>query len=467
MKGKMNERLELLLTSIFEDDKYYDNIELINYLSKSFAKKKLPMSLPNQLFMELTTLDQLTEVQLIWLVQKLYDYEEKGKKLFNELNPENFFSSAKVRDAFEYVGEDEVVDRIVLKNVDQISDTQFISSFVSVKDIALYKKNGLFNYDFSTQREAKLRPIGTQGQYAKEININQESVGAIGEIILKNQFRPNMITLNVPIFENKIPDLVYDKKERTLTITPHYNTQEDNLTLVNVVDGFHRVTSCEYAYDKAKEIGKTLTDGFIFSINLMTPEEARNHFKRENTFNIVSKEHLKTFEVSDESKFVDALVEWTEDGKENIFKGKVCKMYEELKITNSYTWMQPLMDALKLTDFKYSNVLQHKYIIPKIVDFTTLLISNIHDYYFAKKDIDELETFKQLRENTELLSPNIFIGYIAIANKISKVDQIPSYVEEMTQVLMSDKVKEDLKEMGLKNKHYSANKIYNYFDELI
>lgn len=456
--------LQDLLTKIFQDEKYFDNIKLLNYLNKKFADKNMPISIPNQLFMDLITLDQLTEEQLIWLVQCMYDYVEGDKKMFKELNPEKFFSAVRIREVYEFVDENETLDSLVFHNVDKIGESQYICSFVPVEDIAKFKASGLFSYNFETQRQAKkMRPIGTEGAVVKEITTNQKSIDAIAELIYQNKFRANMITLNVPNIEGKNPDIKYDDKTRTLEITPHYEPLKDNLTTVNVIDGWHRICASEEAYNKAKSTKHTLRDGFIFSINIMTPSEAKFHFKRENTYNPIDKNYLKTFEVSDESKFIDALVEWSEEGKENIFKNKVCKMYEELKITQSYTWINPLIDAIKQTNFNYKNVLQHKYIIPKIVDFITLLIENINYYYYTA----EKDRYKKLKETTDLLSPNVFIGYIAIANKISNIDEVPSYVESMIKILMSDKVKNDLKEMGLNKKNYSAKKIYGYFNELI
>lgn len=449
MELRIDKDLGKILDDILENEKYYNDINLINYLSSAFATKGLPRDIPNKLFMELTTLGQLTEIELIFLVQTLYDYKVKGERIFKDLEPKEWFSDNKIKDVYEYVNKEEIYDTIILNNVDKLSDYQYICTFCSVNDIAKYRKDELFSYNFKTQREPKFRPIGTEGAVAKEIFTNPKSVKAISELIYENSFTPNMLTLNVPLIDGKSPNVIYDKSKRTMVIKPNYDTSAEDYTTVNVVDGWHRISGAYDAVERAKKEGKELVNGFVLSINLMTPDEAEFHFERENRYNPISENYLSTFEVSDTSKFIKTMVNYSKE--DNIFKNNVSRTYEETKAYKKLTYYKVLEDGVKQTDIDVKNILSQKYTISKIVKFITEFIK----YAKSNKDFNE-----------DLLSINVFIGYLVIASRIKSDDEIADYIESLYIALDDEKVKNDLKEMGLNNKHYSAKKIADYFNEL-
>lgn len=462
MHNKIDEILEAKLLNILRDKKYYSNVEFINYLSAGFTQKGLSRSIPNQLFMELITLEQLTNIQFIWLLKKLSDYgKEYNVKELLAFNPSDWYSDIQLKEVWEYTNANETIDKIVFHNVDMVDDRgfQYICTFCPVTDIAKFKENNLLSYEFDTQREAKYRAIGTEGTYVKEININQASIDAIANLIYDNKFTANMITLNVPLLgEENEERIVYDEKTRTLEITPDFNIEGGHVTYCNVIDGYHRVCSCVEAVERANKMGKKLRNGFVISINTMTPADAREHFKRENTYNPVSKSFLETFSNSDEAKFVEAMIEFND--KENIFNENVVKTYEECKVSNKLTYNKVLEDGLKQTDINANNSKTLLFTMPKIIEFITLLIEELKNKY-------KYDSIEKLKKNTMLLDINIFVGYIKVASLCKNDAERYEYIRILSEKLVNEVAEKDLKELGLNNKIYSAKKIADYFAKLI
>lgn len=460
-KFETPKKLIIEYKKILEDEKYFNDINLINHLSSAFATKGLPRDIPNKLFMELTTLDQLTEIELIWLTKSLYEYE---KKVFESFEPIRHFSDLKIIDAEQYVAKEVYTDKIVFENITKVNDFCYISGFTKATDIAIYKKSELFSYEFDTQREGKIKEIGTKGAFVKEVSLNAESVVKIGEMIYDNKYIPDTLTMNVPLLgDGNRPLIDYDEDKRTLTITPNYNTSSKRVTICNTTDGWHRTNGSEYAYDKKIKEGKdpnTIKGGFAVIITLMTPKQAREHFERINTYNPISENYLKTFKTSNESKFIEALVDYNDS--KNIFNNNVLRTYEETKAFNKLTYYTLLQDAIKQTDIDVTEFLSEAEELPKIVKFITKFIDYIGETEFK----DSNNKYKDIKENTNLLDMNIFIGYFVIADMIKSENEINKYVIALANKLNNDVVKEDLRQMGLNNKHYSAKKIADYFKDL-
>lgn len=461
---KIDEMLEARLLNIFKDEKYYNNKELINYLSQSFSQKKLPRSIPNKLFMELMTVDELEFVEFAYLLQKLYDFGwDFNIKEFLQLKPSDYYSDLMLKEMKEFAPKNEELTQIVFHNVDRVNDFQWICSFSPVTDLVPYKKNELFSYDFSTQRDAKIRIVGTEGAVAKEVNINPNSVSDISDLIYHNKFTANMITLNVPLLgENNDERIAYDPITRTLVITPDFNIDGGQITYCNVIDGYHRLTAAEDAYNRKIEAGENpeeLENGFVISINNMTPDEARIHFKRENTYNPVAKSYLETFNTSNEGKFVRAMIE-TGNEFNNIFKNKVMTTFEECKAGKQLTYCKVLEDGLKCTDINVKNAKSLKFVKPRVIKFVNDLVVKLIKEFGVRNYIE-------LRNKTPLLDTNIFIGYIKVASIIPTDDDIEDYVDLLCEQLKEDSILLELRDMKLNNKNYSAEKIANYFKKMV
>lgn len=454
----MEEKLKDKLTSLINNEKYFNNTEFILYLCNSFSKKKLGRDIPTKLFSDLMTVGELDFIEAAWLLDSIYNYSKdfKDDNLL-EYKPSNYFTDIEMKEVYEYYNNDEVLDRLVFHNVTKVSDFQYIVPFVSVVDLYKFKKNELISYNWKTQRESKVRILGTKGALVRDIQVNQNSINAITDLILKNKFTSNMLSLYVPLLEKNDEDVVFDEENNILIITPNYS-MEGKRTYVNIIDGFHRYQSSYNAVKIAKKTGKELTNGFVVSINLFTEQEANEYFVRENTYNVISKTYLDTFNNSSNSRFVKTMIEYTE--VENIFKDNTMRTYEECKAGKKLTYNSVLEDALRVSNINTDNIKSLKFDLPKIVKFVTLLIKSLMEKY-------ECTNYLELRKKTPFANYSIFIGYIKMADMLEDVLCIEDVIENIVDIISSANVIDDLVCMKLNNKNYNAKNIMSYFESIM
>jgi hypothetical protein len=86
------------------------------------------------------------------------------------------------------------------------------------------------------------------------------------------------------------------------------------------------------------------------------------------------------------------------------------------------------------------------------------IINILKENYFD----DDLEV---MRDNSFLLTPNIFVGYLAIAYRVSELNKFYDYdkIADLLYCLTED----DVKDLKLNTKQYSYKNIYNYFYDLV
>ena len=457
-KFKMENNLKEKIINLINDEKYFSNTNFIVYLCNSFSKKKLGRDIPTKLFSELMTIGELDFIETAWLLKSIFDYgKEHNDETLLEFNPSNYFSDVEMKDVYEYYHDEDALDKLVFHNVTRVSDFQYIIPFVSVNDLYKFKKNELISYDWKTQRESKVKILGTKGTIVREIQVNQHSIDAITDLILKNKFTSNMISLYVPLIEKNEEDVVFDEESNTLIITPNYS-EEGKRTYVNIIDGFHRYQSSYNAVKIARETGKELTNGFVVSVNLFTEQEANDYFVRENTYNAISKTYLDTFNNSSESKFIKSMLEYSEC--ENIFKDNIMRTFEECKAGKKLSYNAVLEDGLKLADINTSNIKSLKFELPKIVKFVTMLINELMKKYNCKN-------YLELRKNTPFVDYSIFIGYIKMATMIQDAVSLEDMVEYIIDIISEKDVISEIEAMKLNNKNYNGKNIANYFESLI
>lgn len=458
MSYKMNENLKEKIVALINDEKYFSDTRFILYLCDSFSKKKLGRDIPTKLFSELMTVGELDFIETAWLLRSIYDYgKDYGHDNLLEFNPSNYFTDVEMKEVYEYYHDEDVLDKLVFKNVTKVSDFQYIIPFVSVNDLYKFKKNELISYDWKTQRESKVKILGTKGTIVREIQVNQHSIDAITDLILKNKFTSNMISLYVPLIEKNEEDVVFDEDTKTLIITPNYS-EEGKRTYVNIIDGFHRYQSSYNAVKIARETGKELTNGFVVSVNLFTEQEANDYFVRENTYNAISKTYLDTFNNSSESKFIKTMLEYSEC--DNIFKDNIMRTFEECKAGKKLSYNAVLEDGLRLADINTNNIKSLKFELPKIVKFVTLLINKLMKKYNCKN-------YLELRKNTPFVDYSIFIGYIKMATMLDDIMTIDEVVEYIVDMITEKNIIDEIVSMKLNNKNYNAKNIASYFENLI
>lgn len=450
MKKYTLQKLNVIIQQVIEE--YCNDIKFINKAVEYFAKKNIDIKVPNLLMGDNIAFEDLNIIEKICFTDACYNI-----LLWSDLNPKYYFSEGELYSYDTFIKDDnEICESIIIKNARRISDNQF-EGYLTLRELYLYRKNFLIRYNRKTQRKGNVKTIGTKGMKVYETYLNRNSVKDIKQEFLAEDFIPNLITLNVLIMDGKIPDIRFIEKFEDigdLIITPNLDRDSKTTTFVDIIDGYHRYTGACEAYEEAKEKGEELEGGLLVSVTKISLQKAKEYVQREFKRNDTDKDYLKALEENDYTKFVNKL-----EKSSDILKGEIAETFDEQKVFEKLTNKLTLAEAIKLTDITVNDDVEVHFATQKMGKIIDTLIKELLKQY--------LNCLKTMKYNSFLLDPNIFIGYIAIANELRKQDE---YIESLLSICEKIKKleKKDLrKELSLSVKKCDTKKIYNYFKELL
>lgn len=450
MKKYTLQKLNVIIQQIIEE--YCDDIKFINKVVEHFAKKNIDIKVPNLLMGNNVSFSELDVIEKICFTDACYEI-----LMWDDLNPKYYFSEGELYSYDTFIKDDsEIRESIVIKNARKVSDNQF-EGYLSLKELYLCRKNFLIRYNRKTQRKGTVKTIGTKGMKVYETYLNSNAVYDIKQEFLAENFIPNLITLNVLIMDGKIPDIKFVEKFENigdLIITPNLDRDSKFTTFVDIIDGYHRYTGACDAYEEAREKGEELQGGLLVSVTKVSLQQAKEYVQREFKRNDTDRDYLKALEENDYTKFVSKLEKNSE-----ILKGEIAETHDEQKVFEKLTNKLVLAEAVKLTDIMVNEEVEVYFSSKKMGEIIDTMITTLMKQY--NNDL------KTMRDNSFFLEPNIFVGYLAIANELRKKED---YIESLLRVcerIISLKNKDLKKELGLSVKKCDVKSIYNYFLELL
>lgn len=458
---KSREELFDILNKILKNEK--TNRDLIKSITKAFVEKGLSGTIPALLFDEMNgsvILEDLNNIELMCLVDNL-----KKATDYSELKNNEFFSSTEKNDYANYFEINEEKNIMVFHNVSDYSNEHGICFNAEYRLEDMYKDqlNRNLRYNFETQREAQ-KKRDKQGNIKRSITLNMDSVSDI-----KNEFKngtyfpPDVLTLNIPIMIGKRPSISYDKENRTLTIKPNYEFDDVNYTAIDVVDGWHRISGAYELY-RSNEENSNSTKMLPVIITSMTIDQAKKFIVRKSKGNRMSAEHIQSLEtggIVDFAKKLNSLY----DNDSNILKNKIADTFEDIKPEHKFTDIETIKNALKIIDGR------------KEIDFDDFVEVSVDSERFVKiitsiTNFIKKSMFKNDGEafnNSIYVSKNIWIGYIAIANKLknkSESEAVKGIVEASKKIM--ELKSDDIFKLKLTHQvSYGAKQIFEFFESLI
>ncbi len=190
-------------------------------------------------------------------------------------------------------------ENILFKNVVRFpNSTDQFNCYIHIDELMQLFQKGKLNYNFDTQREAKI--IIKNNSIYKSININKSAIDEMANLIIKGEFIPNFITFNILKTGNE--ELEYNKMDKTLRI----HSGE-----LDVLDGMHRTI----ALHKAKQLKPELDIYFGLNITNFDIKKAKKYIVQEDKKTPISKEHI--FKLNDDLPKVvfDAIISGSRDFK--------------------------------------------------------------------------------------------------------------------------------------------------------
>lgn len=454
-KEKINETEKIkIIDNIIKNE--YNNRELINKITQVFAKKGLSGKFIEGLFSEDIEFNNLNDIILqIAFIEGCYEYyKEKKLELQHSLDPIKWFNNKELMEYKTYMNTTEVRTELEFKNGIKIDNKNYVF-YVPIEDIYSFIKNGLLPYKFETQREGKYKKIGNR--VTRVISLNPKSVQEIAQLVKEGQYEEDMIILNALITDDNRID--YEEKKDgnayNLTIKPNYDITSPNYTIVNPIDGYHRLMGFFTAQSELISEGKQVNAGLITKVVFRTVEGARKivnmSFKRTDT----NKDYTKAIEASDYNKFISDL-----EKECKFLKGKIALTYNEYKAFDGMlTHNAVLRDTLeKCTEINVSEISESSRAIASIAETFDMLFENL---------IKKYGNVKNLIDTRLLLDVNIFAGYLAIANILIKESKVKKFLalEKITEKLCT-LTREDLNNLDLSKPKANVVPIYEYFSNL-
>lgn len=225
-------------------------------------------------------------------------------------------------------------ENILFKNVSQFPNSidQF-NCYIHIDELMQLFQSGKLNYNFDTQRDAKI--IIKNNSIYKSININKSAVEEMADLIVKGEFIPNFITFN--ILKTGEEDIEYNKIEQILTI----HSGE-----LDVLDGMHRTI----ALHRAKQLKPELDIYFGLNITNFNISKAKRYIVQEDKKTPISKEHI--FKLNDDlSKTIfDTIINESKDFKNKIASDSV--MIDYVKYITSESLLRQGITSIFKGEFK-------------------------------------------------------------------------------------------------------------------
>jgi len=446
-------------------DNECDNRNLKEYLRNKFLEKGLNARVPNMILGENIPLIDCEDLDLMCFTEGCKEFLNPTYENNEEIDMDlkSYFGEEIVSRYRTYISAKDVIpNSIVVDNVtrDPEDENRFIANFVPLRKFAEWEKYKLTRYNFDTQRSPVYKRLSS-GKVIRLKNINETSVSQIAHLMYENKFKPNMVTYNILIAPGKKPNYKYDEKTRKLTITPNLNYDDDNFTVVDIVDGQHRTTGATRAVSKAEKTNIKLTGSLHACFYLMKLEEAKEYIEVQSRQNVIEKEHAESLNPNDYNLFVDKIESW-ENKKKNILNGNVGTTFEEMQVYNKLTSKPILVEAVKMTNIDVSDNIEKKFASEKFAEIITTLIN-----YMTKEFYDN--DIEKMKSENIFLTTNIFIGYIALAEQLWKDRDYIDKLIDISITLQDDKIKQILKNFKLTTKNVDSvkRKIFNYFKQLV
>lgn len=452
---KPMDELYEILKQIIDDE--CDNRNFKEYLRNKFVSKQLNGGTPNLILGENIPLPDCEDVDLIC-------FAEGCKEYFNleALELSSYFGVDALSRYRTYINPEEQLTVIEVDNVirDKKNPNRFIAGFVPLEKFPMWEKHKLTRYNFDTQRDPIYKKL-SNGRAIRRRNIDEQSVNDIDNSMYNDEFQPNMVTYNILICPGKKPNYNYDEKTLKLTIKPNLNYDDDDFTVVDIVDGQHRITGASRAVARAIKNNKELAGSLHACFYMMTLEEAKAYIETQAKQNVMSKEYTESLKTDDYTTFVDKITSW-KNSKNNILQNEVANTFDEMKVYEKLTYKTALTEACKMTRIDVADNVEKKFASEKFAEIINTLI-NYMKKEFYNNDIEDM------KNERIFLAPNIFIGYIAIAELLWKEKDYVDKLIDIVVLLQTEKVKTELSSMKLNHRSLETIKknIFKYFQELV
>lgn len=445
---KDRQKLEDILLLTLRD--YSNDKKIIDSVTTDLIEKGMPRGRVGGIFSASIPLSLISQDELCLFTKYLHQYVTNEDK--HKINPEDFFNELELsRVEMLQKIEKEKVTRIVLNNVDQINDHQWLCTKETFQNISLYFENGLLTYNPNTQRQPLKRKVGSRT--IEVINIDQDKIAEIEKEMLQDTFYTNAIIWNIrKITGQESESFKYFPKERKLIIDINEGI------FVDIADGMHRMGAIIRVIAQKPEIDR-VTSIYLYYVE---EDQAIEIIRQQQKSTPISEEFLDYKNTTNQNMEVAKSV--NSKLRNNEMFGKIGLNNSELKTENKLVTFDTMSRTIDLL-FEF-RPFEAKGIEDFLIEIFNIVIGINYDKFNGK--------LSETRENSYMADNNTWIGYIALGKEL-KLKYPDTWKEELLSILPKinfDKVNPDnaesWKKVGLENNINlsTIKKISNYFKNL-
>lgn len=273
-------------------------------------------------------------------------------------------------------------------------DKQEYVGFISYEDIAVMFEGGVFNYNFATQRRAKI--IKIRNKTERIATINTRNVNQIKEEVLRGRFEGNTITLNIRPTPEEV--FLYSPTNGDLTI-------DLRTTFIDTIDGYHRINGIHKAWKENKHVKGSM----IILIKHVDIPQARYFIAQEAKGTLNNQDDVRYYDMSSNmAKLISDINKYTNPN--NILNGKITTgndfdktmiFYEVFAQSMDIAWAKTLNKASSLT-------------LLSIKEFICDFYSMMYELFVKKHKVSSFEELS----GTRLLDQMFMSGLLIPAHKM-------------------------------------------------
>lgn len=278
-------------------------------------------------------------------------------------------------------------------------------AIVTYKQIYEWMKTGKLIYNMQTQRQGVLKKI--KNNMIIVPYINEKAVDEIAEMMSKNEFYSNMISINVePDFNYK---LEYNPIEKTLTI-------DTEIFTVAVTDGYHRCSGVV----KALDINPSLSGELYLKITNMSIEKAQKFIRQESKTNIQDRDALEKYNPDNKiTTFINDINNMKTASKNALYR----KIDMEVNTPNTWIMFENFKEGLVMSGFidDINNTNSQK----ELKDMEGFIVDFFYNFYQIAKDNNaQIERNENDLDKEYLSDPTFIMGLLITCRKYYKNNEI-------------------------------------------
>ena len=426
------EQIKLIQKIVFEE---FGNEKLIQITNQEFGKHKLNVNVIYNVLQGGKSVDRLVNpINTLGLMEYIAFVTGAYKSLeWSGLNPEKIF---KEEDLITYGGfiNSENFDNVIrLSHCKKQNELTYLGD-ASISDIGEWWENDKIFYNQASQRESKYRTLGKKDFIIRELDINQDKVDEIKKLMREGKYFSDTIVLNLRIIDNEfnqhqikttqVFDDIYD-----VEIVPEYSLTGNRTTIVDILDGAHRIVACcQLSNEYREEFGRDLDLKLDVKLVSLDINDARRFVKQLFERSDTNKEWLESIIEDDFGIVSDYII-----NNSNLLKNNVANTRNELVLMkNALTTKSIIRECVEGLELPVNN----KSASQKIAKNMAFILDNLIE---CIKDKLHYNTIEEVKSNTTFFSHYLFIPYLIVAYKMRNSEDKIYLLDDIANKIIENK----------------------------